>query len=128
MGWPALATSHSVRPWWQSLPSHSARSLAAGGPLTGHHLGVIAGRRRRGDAGSLVVSAGPRCRACRNARYCGAGHLGWLLAVAMGGQNPVARRLSVPDKTTTALTLTLTGLVADASSWSVRTAGWRRSW
>ena len=43
-----------------------------------------------------------------------------LLAVAMGGQNAIARRLAVPDLTTTVLTLTLTGLVADATPWSVR--------
>jgi uncharacterized membrane protein YoaK (UPF0700 family) len=43
-----------------------------------------------------------------------------LLAVAMGGQNAVARRLAVPDLTTTVLTLTVTGLLADATSWSVR--------
>jgi uncharacterized membrane protein YoaK (UPF0700 family) len=43
-----------------------------------------------------------------------------LLAVAMGGQNAVARRLAVPDLTTTVLTLTVTGLVADATPWSVR--------
>jgi uncharacterized membrane protein YoaK (UPF0700 family) len=43
-----------------------------------------------------------------------------LLAVAMGGQNAIARRLAVPDLTTTVLTLTVTGLVADATSWSVR--------
>jgi uncharacterized membrane protein YoaK (UPF0700 family) len=43
-----------------------------------------------------------------------------LLAVAMGGQNAVARRLAVPDRTTTVLTLTVTGLVADATSWSTR--------
>jgi uncharacterized membrane protein YoaK (UPF0700 family) len=43
-----------------------------------------------------------------------------LLAVAMGCQNAIARRLAVPDLTTTVLTLTVTGLVADATSWSVR--------
>ena len=43
-----------------------------------------------------------------------------LLAVAMGGQNAVARRLAVPDLTTTVLTLTVTGLVADATSRSAR--------
>ncbi|MGH3884512.1 MAG: YoaK family protein [Pseudonocardiaceae bacterium] len=42
------------------------------------------------------------------------------LAVAMGGQNAIARRLAVPDLTTTVLTLTVTGLVADATSWAVR--------
>jgi uncharacterized membrane protein YoaK (UPF0700 family) len=38
-----------------------------------------------------------------------------LLACAMGLQNAAARRLGVPDLTTTVLTLTLTGLAADAS-------------
>lgn len=36
-----------------------------------------------------------------------------LLALAMGSQNATARKLAVPDMTTTVLTLTLTGLVAD---------------
>ena len=43
-----------------------------------------------------------------------------LLAAAMGGQNAVARRIGVPDLTTTVLTLTVTGLVADATSAAVR--------
>jgi uncharacterized membrane protein YoaK (UPF0700 family) len=38
-----------------------------------------------------------------------------LLAAAMGLQNAVARRLAVPDLTTTVLTLTLTGLAADST-------------
>ena len=37
-----------------------------------------------------------------------------LLALAMGLQNAVARRLAVADLTTTVLTLTLTGLAADS--------------
>ncbi|MFE7464294.1 YoaK family protein [Streptomyces sp. NPDC057499] len=37
------------------------------------------------------------------------------LGVAMGMQNAVARRLGVPDLTTTVLTLTLTGLAADST-------------
>jgi uncharacterized membrane protein YoaK (UPF0700 family) len=36
-----------------------------------------------------------------------------LLALAMGLQNATARRLGVPDLTTTVLTMTLTGLAAD---------------
>jgi len=43
-----------------------------------------------------------------------------LLALAMGGQNAAVRRLAVPDLTTTVLTLTVTGLVADSTSSSVR--------
>ena len=38
----------------------------------------------------------------------------------MGGQNAVVRRLAVPDLTTTVLTLTVTGLVADTTASSVR--------
>lgn len=37
------------------------------------------------------------------------------LSMAMGLQNATARRLAVPDLTTTVLTLTLTGLAADSS-------------
>ena len=36
-----------------------------------------------------------------------------LLAIALGVQNAVARRLAVPDMTTTVLTMTLTGVGAD---------------
>jgi uncharacterized membrane protein YoaK (UPF0700 family) len=39
-----------------------------------------------------------------------------LLAVAMGLQNAMARRLAVPDLTTTVLTMTLTGIAADLRS------------
>ncbi|MFD7282111.1 YoaK family protein [Streptomyces sp. NPDC059862] len=38
-----------------------------------------------------------------------------FLGLAMGLQNAVARRLGVPDLTTTVLTLTLTGLAADST-------------
>lgn len=37
-----------------------------------------------------------------------------LLATAMGLQNAVARKLAVPDLTTTVLTMTLTGIAADS--------------
>lgn len=39
-----------------------------------------------------------------------------LLALAMGLQNATARRVGVPDLTTTVLTLTLTGLAADSTA------------
>jgi uncharacterized membrane protein YoaK (UPF0700 family) len=42
-----------------------------------------------------------------------------VLAVALGLQNGVVRRLAVPDLTTTVLTMTLTGLAADSSGHSV---------
>jgi len=43
-----------------------------------------------------------------------------LLAIMMGIQNAVVRRLAVPDMTTTVLTMTLTGIAAD-----FRQSGWR---
>lgn len=43
-----------------------------------------------------------------------------LLAVSMGGQNAIVARLAVPDLTTTVLTRTITGLLAEATPWSVR--------
>jgi uncharacterized membrane protein YoaK (UPF0700 family) len=50
-----------------------------------------------------------------------------LLAFALGGQNATARRLAVPDMTTTVLTLTLTGLVADRpDSWAPSSHSRRR--
>lgn len=49
-----------------------------------------------------------------------------LLAVAMGVQNAAARRVGVPDLTTTVLTLTLTGLAAE-SRWAGGTnPRWKR--
>jgi uncharacterized membrane protein YoaK (UPF0700 family) len=39
-----------------------------------------------------------------------------LLAVGMGVQNAVGRRLAVPELTTTVLTMTLTGIAADVRS------------
>jgi uncharacterized membrane protein YoaK (UPF0700 family) len=38
-----------------------------------------------------------------------------LLALTMGVQNAVARKIAVPDLTTTVLTLTITGLAADST-------------
>lgn len=43
-----------------------------------------------------------------------------LLAMAMGIQNSIVRRLGVPDLTTTVLTLTVTGLFADTMEPAVR--------
>ncbi|HLY33307.1 MAG TPA: YoaK family protein [Jatrophihabitantaceae bacterium] len=49
-----------------------------------------------------------------------------VLAVATGVQNAIARRLAVPDLTTTVLTMTLTGLAADVRSGLHNTAFARR--
>jgi uncharacterized membrane protein YoaK (UPF0700 family) len=84
-------------------------------PHRGHLLSAAAATQGGLVAGAAVVAqtAGVRGSAARLT-------LVGLLAVAKGGQNAVARRLAVPDLTTTVLTLTVTGLVADATSWSMR--------
>ena len=103
-----------------------AASLSA---LVGFLVGAL--------AGGTVLAGGDRHRAMvlRNAVACqlvlvgaalalalalgtpfhGVGRdvLAALVAVAMGLQNAVVRKLAVPDLTTTVLTMTLTGLVAD---------------
>ena len=60
---------------------------------------------------AVLVAALTHEPLARDARYL----LIVLLALAMGVQNAAARRLAVPDLTTTVLTLTLTGLASDAS-------------
>jgi uncharacterized membrane protein YoaK (UPF0700 family) len=84
-------------------------------PHRGHLLAAAAATQAGLVVGAAVVAetAGVQGSAARLT-------LVGLLAVAMGGQNAVARRLAVPDLTTTVLTLTVTGMVADATSWSVR--------
>jgi uncharacterized membrane protein YoaK (UPF0700 family) len=90
--------------WSARQAPHRGRLLAVGAAaqtvlvVTAATLAVIAGVT--GSATRLVLVA--------------------LLAIAMGGQNAVARRLAVPDLTTTVLTLTVTGLVADTTSTKVR--------
>ena len=48
------------------------------------------------------------------------------LALAMGVQNATARKLAVPDLTTTVLTLTITGTAASAAAGGLRSSGGRR--
>ena len=48
-----------------------------------------------------------------------------LLAIALGVQNAVARKLAVPDMTTTVLTMTLTGIGADLRAVFVKEGGVR---
>jgi uncharacterized membrane protein YoaK (UPF0700 family) len=56
--------------------------------------------------GTLAISGGAFSAAVTDATAA-------LLAVALGTQNAVARKLAVPDLTTTVLTMTLTGVGAD---------------
>jgi uncharacterized membrane protein YoaK (UPF0700 family) len=117
--------------------SASLVALAAflGGALAGGRLGVALGAHRgRLLAAGVAVTAslvavalivGLSCQPplSDGPRYT----LIIVLALGMGVQNATARRLAVPDATTTVLTLTLTGLAAD-STWAGGTnpRPWRR--
>src|SRR5580692_2405772 len=69
-------------------------AAASGGAATTHGTLHLAAGAATFDAGIIYAVAA-------------------LLAVAMGIQNAVARKLAVPDLTTTVLTMTLTGIGAD---------------
>ena len=102
-----------------------AASLAAiAAFLAGAALGGVLGRRIA-DRGALLfagaaIGTGLLALACAGA-FAAGDPVGdaWRyalivpMAIALGGQNAVARKLAVPDLTTTVLTLTLTGLAAD---------------
>jgi uncharacterized membrane protein YoaK (UPF0700 family) len=60
---------------------------------------------------SLVIAAASGEPVASGYRYA----LIVLLAIAMGMQNAAARKLAVPDLTTTVLTLTITGVAADSA-------------
>ena len=86
-----------------------------GGSLTsrlGYDRGLLL---RAGVAAELVLVAGALALATTTGLATAASRDGdaALLALAMGIQNAVARRLAVPDLTTTVLTMTLTGIAAD---------------
>jgi uncharacterized membrane protein YoaK (UPF0700 family) len=76
------------------------------------------GRLLRAGTGAGVVLLGVACICAIGADEPVGGTRRYvvlvLMALALGGQNAVARRLAVPDLTTTVLTLTLTGLAADS--------------
>jgi uncharacterized membrane protein YoaK (UPF0700 family) len=86
-----------------------------GGSLTsrlGHDRGLLL---RAGAAAELALVAGALALTATAGLHHAAARDGIaaLLALAMGIQNAVARRLAVPDLTTTVLTMTLTGIAAD---------------
>jgi uncharacterized membrane protein YoaK (UPF0700 family) len=80
------------------------------GKQRGHHLAGAAaiGLVLLGTA--IVVAAAAGRHPAEGARYA----IIATLALAMGVQNATARKLAVPDLTTTVLTLTLTGVAADS--------------
>lgn len=75
------------------------------------HLGASTTTQLVLVAGALVVMAFSTHEIGTGSRYA----VIVLLAVAMGVQNATARKLAVPDLTTTVLTMTLTGVAADSA-------------
>ena len=106
-----------------SVPASLAAMAAfLTGALAGGRLGAMAGKHRArllaigtvvniGLIGAALAVSLAMPRDSDVFRYA----LIVLLALAMGLQNAIARRLAVPDMTTTVLTLTLTGLAADST-------------
>jgi uncharacterized membrane protein YoaK (UPF0700 family) len=101
------------------LISLGAFLLGAGGG------GVIASRTARGhprhlayaltaEAALIALAAALAAAADIRANSASGDTLIALLALAMGVRNATARRIAVPDMTTTVVTMTLTGLAADS--------------
>ena len=104
--------------------SLSASLFALTGFLAGAAMGGMLASRAGHDRALLLLSAAASelilvaaaLTVAAPATVLGGGTrdiLAALLAVAMGIQNAAARRLAVPDLTTTVLTMTLTGIAAD---------------
>jgi uncharacterized membrane protein YoaK (UPF0700 family) len=79
------------------------------------HRGLLLGAATAVQAGLVLVAAAVAGTAGVDGSAARLVLIG-LLALALGGQNAIVRRLAVPDLTTTVLTLIVTGLVADATS------------
>lgn len=106
------------------------------GAVIGGRMAARAGARRQWVAGACAAEAG--LLAVAALATLGAGtDLTFappvplfaaiaLTGVAMGIRNATARKLAVPDMTTTVLTLTLTGLAADSSLAGGHNPGWKR--
>ena len=77
----------------------------------GRHVTATAATELLLVAGALVVAAFSPHHIGTGSRYA----VIVFLAVAMGVQNAAARKLAVPDLTTTVLTMTLTGVAADSA-------------
>ena len=112
----ADAAEFSVAISLVAIGSFLLGALAAGrlGSSTGEHRGRFLALATYAQvcvvAAALVVSLAPSGMGSAVNEYS----LVVLLAFAMGLQNAAARRLGVPDLTTSVLTQTLTGLAADS--------------
>ncbi|MGA3351841.1 MAG: YoaK family protein [Acidimicrobiales bacterium] len=100
----------------------SIASFVVGG-LVGGQLGSRFGHHRGRHLGSgatvqvVFLATGMALAALSGKPIASGYHYGLIvvLAVGMGIQNATARKLAVPDLTTTVLTLTITGIAADSA-------------
>jgi len=113
----AGATDLSIPASLTAIAAFLAGAFAGGrlGSSLGHHRGrlvaIAAYLQIALVAAAVVVSSAAFASESMVVSYA----LIVLLALAMGLQNAIARRLGVPDLTTTVLTLTLTGIAADST-------------
>lgn len=113
----AGASGFSISASLVAIAGFLAGALAGGaiGSRAGHHrarlLAISTGFQVALVAAGLAVSIAAHDLHAGLAQHS----LIVLLGLAMGLQNATARRLAVPDLTTTVLTLTLTGLAADST-------------
>ena len=111
-GAPGLSVASSLI----ALAAFVAGALVGGriGARLGAHRGYSLRTSTALSAGlvaiAVVVAAVAGSDVSQGARYA----LIVALALAMGTQNAMARRLAIPDLTTTVLTLTVTGIAADS--------------
>lgn len=102
---------------------------ALGGGLALEHLrlnrAVLLRDTVRAEFGLLVVALVLAAVSGSPIHTGFAGPIAACMAVALGLQNSVARRLAVPDLTTTVLTMTLTGIAADVRQRDRATVGRR---
>ena len=112
----AGASGFSIAASLAALGAFSLGALAGGrmttelGAHRGRLLAVAGGVEVALVVASVGLAATARDPGSGSARYV----LIVLLGVAMGTQNAAARKLAVPDLTTTVLTLTITGIFADS--------------
>jgi uncharacterized membrane protein YoaK (UPF0700 family) len=113
-GAPGFSVAASIL----ALAAFWAGAFAGGtiGARLGHHRGKLLAATAALEAVlfavSVVLATAHTSNVTAGYRY----PLITLLAIALGLQNATARRLAVPDLTTTVLTLTITGTAADSVS------------
>ncbi|MGO8874978.1 MAG: YoaK family protein [Acidimicrobiales bacterium] len=113
VGAPGFSITASVA----AVASFAVGALVGGrigsrfGEHRGRHLSIAAAVQSVFLATAVIVASLSAIPVSPGDRY----GLIVALAVAMGVQNAAARRLAVPDLTTTVLTLTITGMSADST-------------